>query len=109
LNGRRDNGRTKRLEVLIPWRTDAAATAGPVSDLRVIRPEDAKWSDFPQADLSVPIRRSQSGLLPNGQPFESYAVVARLDILMEALYRHLECLLKNRKNESSYCKARWIF
>jgi Phage integrase family len=43
------------------------------------------------------------------RPSESYAVVAHLDILMEALYRHLECLLKNRKNASSCCKARWIF
>jgi PadR family transcriptional regulator PadR len=31
------------------------------------------------------------------RPSESYAVVAHLDILLEALYRHLECLLKNRK------------
>ena len=35
LNARRDSGRTKRLEVLIPWRTDAAATSGPVYVIHV--------------------------------------------------------------------------
>jgi len=40
---------------------------------------------------------------------ELKCVVAPLDILVEALYRRLECLLKNKENASGYCKARWIF
>src|SRR6202034_3810515 len=35
---------------------------------------------------------------------ELKCVVAPLDILVEALYRHLECLLKNKENASGYCK-----
>ena len=37
------------------------------------------------------------------------SVVAHLDILGEALYHHLECLLKSRRTASRCCKARWIF
>jgi hypothetical protein len=32
---------------------------------------------------------------------------AHLDILLEALYRPLECLLKNNASASSCCKGRW--
>jgi len=35
------------------------------------------------------------------------AFLLTLTFLLEAQYRHLECLLKNRKNISSCCKARW--
>jgi hypothetical protein len=33
---------------------------------------------------------------------------AHLDILLEAPYSHLECLLKNRKSAPRCYKARWI-
>ena len=43
-------------------------------------------------------------IIPTGE----YRLVAHLDILLEELYRHLECLLKKRKSASSCCRVRWI-
>jgi len=40
--------------------------------------------------------------------FEARCVRARLDILLEAVYRHLECLLKKSARASNCCKERWI-
>ncbi len=39
--------------------------------------------------------------------FEARCVRARLDILLEAVYRHLECLLKKSARASNCCKGRW--
>jgi hypothetical protein len=37
----------------------------------------------------------------------TYVEIFHLDILLEALYPHLECLLKNNANASNCCRGRW--
>jgi hypothetical protein len=44
-------------------------------------------------------------ILPN--PVNTRAQLLHLDILLEALYPHLECLLKNNASVSSCYRAPW--
>ena len=62
---------------------------------RGMSPEDARYAALRKIRVISAIR---------GQ----LLAPAHLDILLEALYPHLECLLKSRKNASSFCKVPWI-
>jgi hypothetical protein len=52
---------------------------------------------------------SASGNPTDWELAERPTELAHLDILLEAMYSHLECLPKNNENASSCCKARWTY